>query len=184
MASGKEPFFYYIITMSSHEPFRNVLHYNNDERFQNIGHELTRNYITSISYVDAELQEFVTHVTSRFPDTYIFIYGDHTPYVINSGPYQRSVVRLDEKELEFVPLFIITPDRKKYTEKQRVASYLDFAPTILSASGVSASIMTSGTNLLDTPLRETHVNYRGGMYDRDQLFNLVSNNHSRDLSVP
>ena len=184
LARERSPFFYYLITMSSHEPFTNIRSYYRDLRFDDIDHELTRNYFASIAYVDAQLREFVTQVTSRFPDTYLFIYGDHTPYVINDGPYQRAAVRVDQQEIEFVPLIIVTPAHTRYTERRLVASYLDLAPTVLCASGARASMLTGGVNLLDTPLRQTSIPYRGNDYSREQLFKLASRHEEVDGTAP
>ena len=184
LAREESPFFYYVITMSSHEPFTNVRSYYQDRRFDDIDHALTRDYFTSIAYADAELEEFVTHVTRRFPGTYLFIYGDHTPYVINEAPYKRASVRIDQKELEFVPLIIVTPGQARYTEKRRVASYLDLAPTVLSASGAAASVLTQGVNLLNTPLRQTGVPHRGSDYSRERLYGLASENDAGSQQAP
>ena len=174
LSDEQMPFFYYLITMSSHEPFTNVLHYFHNERFQDIDQELTRNYFTSISYVDKELREFLAYVNKYAPDTYVFIYGDHTPYVINDGPYRRAMAPLDGKDMEFVPLFIVTPGHTKYREQNRVASYLDLAPTLLAASGASASMLTPGTDLLRTPLQADLISHRGHEYSRQTLFDLIA----------
>jgi phosphoglycerol transferase MdoB-like AlkP superfamily enzyme len=184
LAHEKSPFFYYVITMSSHEPFTNIRSYYQDRRFDDIDHTLTRNYFTSIAYSDAELEKFVTRVTRRFPDTYLFIYGDHTPYVINDAPYQRASVQIDQKELEFVPLIIVTPEHAQYTESRRVASYLDLAPTVLSASGAATSVMTQGVNLLNTPLLQTNVPHRGSNYSREQLYELASGSNAGNHLLP
>ena len=170
IAGQKKHFFYYVITMSSHEPFTHSRSYCNDARFDNIPEKLARDYMNSIAYTDQALQSFVEAVMKAAPNTYIFIYGDHTPYIINEGPFRRSEVLLDGRGLEFVPLFIITPDHKKYVEKKRIASYLDFAPTVLSASGASGEMRVNGVNLLQLPLVEDKVVYRYRTYNRKQLF--------------
>jgi lipoteichoic acid synthase len=184
LAREKSPFFYYVITMSSHEPFNNTRTYYQDRRFDDIDQALTRKYFTSIAYSDAELKDFVTAVTRRFPDTYLFIYGDHTPYVINEGPYKRASVRIKRKELEFVPLIIVTPEHMRYTENRRVASYLDLAPTVLSASGAAATVLTQGVNLLNTPLLQTNVPHRGSDYSRELLYSLAFGKNAGNRTMP
>lgn len=170
IADRKKHFFYYVITMSSHEPFTTPRNYYNDGRFDNIPDKLARDYLNAIAYTDKQLQSFVAAVKQQAPDTYIFIYGDHTPFLINEGPFRRAALTYDNRDFEFVPLFIITPDHKKYVEKKRIASYLDLAPTLLSASGASGSIGANGVNLLRYPLIENNVLFRRHVYSRRDLF--------------
>ena len=164
------PFFASIITMSSHEPF-NLPHFSPDHRFDQLEPKLTRQYFASVSYTDRVLEDFVTKIQHKYPDTYFFIYGDHTPYVINEGPFRRSVLTVGEgQRMEMVPLFIITPDGQSRREHNSVASYLDIAPTILHLAGVPYSFKSLGINLFDgIPLQQPVV-FRGIHYNRTKLF--------------
>ena len=72
----KTPFFYYIITMSSHEPFQLVQQYYHNELYDDIKNREIKGYLNSFSYVDYILNDFVTFVRNNFRNTYIFIYGD------------------------------------------------------------------------------------------------------------
>ena len=166
---GKRPFFISVITMTSHEPFNNFRHFVPDKRFDRVEPNLTGRYFASIAYADHAVGEFVTRMQRRFPDTYFFLYGDHTPYVINEGTFRRSVTR-DAEQKEMVPLFIITPDGQRRYEHDAVASYLDIAPTILRAAGVPFSYRSLGADLLSaTPLIQPIV-YRGRQRNRSELF--------------
>jgi phosphoglycerol transferase MdoB-like AlkP superfamily enzyme len=164
----KTPFFVSIITMSSHEPF-DLPHFVHDTRFDGVEPKLTGRYFDSIAYADRVVGEFVTKIQKEYPDTYFFIYGDHTPYVINNGPFRRSVIRLGA-EMEMVPLFIIAPNGRSRYEHDAVASYLDVAPSILHAAGVPYSYRSLGVDLLtNKPLRQPVI-YRGQPYNRVELF--------------
>jgi lipoteichoic acid synthase len=136
-----QPFFYYIITMSSHEPFKNVSLYYNDHIYDAIDDEVTKGYFNSISYVDGALQDFISFVKETKKDTYIFIFGDHS---IGVPPASQN--------RSYVPLFIITPDDLRYVAEDRIASVLDLGRTVLYAAGIDFEIMTSGFNLLDVPI--------------------------------
>lgn len=169
----KEPFFYHIITMSSHEPFVNVKKYYKNRLYDDIDTVLTRDYFNSISYADGVLENFVSFVKKTFPDTCIFIYGDHTPYVINTGPYRRAVVSHNQKEFEFVPLLIVTPEGRVYREDKMAACYLDFGPSLLYSAGLPFTIRSEGVNLLDIPIPDRRIPYKGDYYRRGLLFELM-----------
>jgi len=142
-----KPFLYYIITMSSHEPFYYAGKYFHNQEYDDIDKSIVKGYFNSLSYVDRCLEELVTYVKGNFPNTYIFIFGDHSSILGSRFLFKNF----------YVPLFIITPDNKRYIEARQVVSTLDLAPTILSASQISFSINSEGVNLLDYPLKKHTV---------------------------
>lgn len=144
------PFFYYIITMSSHEPFSNARLYYLNEHYNDINEAIKRDYFNSISYVDQTLERFVSFVMDNLPDTYIFIFGDHIFY--SDMRVFRPAITYNPKA-KAVPLIIVTPDKKKYMENKSVASMLDMGLTILNASNVNFEIVTRGVNLLNIPIK-------------------------------
>jgi phosphoglycerol transferase MdoB-like AlkP superfamily enzyme len=168
----KEPFFYYVITMSSHEPFTLTQSYYQNNLFSDIRNQRTRDYFNAISYVDREIGEFVRIVKSLHPNTYVFIMGDHTP-VIAKDVYKRASYVDGGLQFEFVPHFIVTPDNRAFREDRLAASFIDISPTVLAATGAPYSIRTSGANLLAHPIGNTAVNYRGGSYLRADLYKRI-----------
>jgi lipoteichoic acid synthase len=170
LATMSAPFFASIITMSSHEPF-NIPHFPHDPRFDSVDPPLTGRYFASVSYTDGVLENFIAKVQQKYPNTYFFIYGDHTPFVIKNGPFQRSALPIaNGREIEMVPLFIITPTGQVHYERKSIASYLDIAPTILQAAGVPCKFQSLGINLLDGIPPQHEVVYRGHLYDRSALY--------------
>jgi phosphoglycerol transferase MdoB-like AlkP superfamily enzyme len=160
----KAPFLYYIITMSSHEPFRLVKSYYTNKIYSDISDDLIKNYFSSMSYVDKTLEDFVAFVKNNINNTYIFVWGDHAANVKGSYLIQSS-------KINFVPLFIITTDNEQYIENSQSVSILDLAPTILYASGINFEIMTKGVNLLDFPIKEGVIPFGNGqIVDRRYLF--------------
>jgi phosphoglycerol transferase MdoB-like AlkP superfamily enzyme len=118
------------------------------------------------------LENFIKKSREQHPDTYIFLFGDHTPYVLNSGPYQRASFMLDDHAFEFVPLFIITPDNAARIETERAVSFLDIAPTILKNSNVNYTYSIMGENILGG-FGDILIPYKGKQYDRKELFRLA-----------
>jgi phosphoglycerol transferase MdoB-like AlkP superfamily enzyme len=172
LMSQKEPFFYYIITMTSHEPFTLARPYYQNNFYSGVKNEATRDYFNVMSYIDRELQEIVRSIRSSHPNTFLFIFGDHTP-IIQKDVYRRASLIYDNRVFEFVPLFIIAPDARVFRESASVASFIDIAPTMLAAGGIPYSLHTTGTNLLDAPLANGIISYRGGVYRRADLFRRI-----------
>jgi lipoteichoic acid synthase len=139
LQAEREPFFYYVITMSSHEPFNFVGRYFHDPRFDDIERTVVKDYFNSFSYVDKCLEDLVTYAKNNLKNTYIFIIGDHPSALGFSYLFSK----------DFVPLFIITPDSRIYSEPGRVISTFDLAATLLFASKTSFSIESQGVNLLE-----------------------------------
>ncbi len=168
------PFFSYTITMTSHTPFDFAAQYGyNNGNYDDINDKEVKGYFNSFSYVDKSIEEFVNNIRNNFSDTYIIIYGDHTPG-IDKDDYKSSSVLYDSKYFEFVPLFILTPNNQKYKEEKKVGSFLDMAPTILNAAKQPYSIKSDGDNLLNIEENGGMIPFKGGTYSRTELFKAIS----------
>ena len=172
LLTQKEPFLYYIITMSSHEPFNLVNSYYQNAQFKTVTDKMTQNYFNSMSYVDKEMSSFITSIRRQRPNSYVFIYGDHTP-ITQVGSFKKASFLYDDRLFEFVPLYIITPDSLVHREDACVASFVDIAPTALHASGVPYRMRVRGTSLLEVPLKDGVLSLRGSTYTRSELFQQV-----------
>ncbi len=173
MSKSNAPFLSYIITMTSHGPFASARNYYNNDRYDEIEDELVKDYFNSMNYVDNSIKDFVLKVQSKFPNTYIFIYGDHTPNIHAEDYYQASFFD-EDKYFEFVPLFIITPDNKKHVENSIVASFLDISPTILGSSNIPYTLYSNGTNLLSDNKNPLNIPLKGSSFDRAWLYQNIS----------
>jgi len=172
-ASGK-PFVSYVITMTSHGPFESARNYYNNPAYDDIDNEIVKNYFNSFSYVDESIRDYVSAIQKNFPNTYIIIYGDHTPN-INSEDFAQASFIDGDKYFEFVPMIVITPDKQKYTEKSVVASFLDVSPTILEASGLPYSVYSDGSSLIKHKANPMNIPLKGSYFDRAWLYDKISN---------
>ncbi|MCH7939372.1 MAG: LTA synthase family protein, partial [Candidatus Marinimicrobia bacterium] len=77
IAATPEPFFAYIITLSSHSPFDLIGVDDYISSFQSDS-PLVQNYFNSMHYVDAALEMLITELQRRYPDTVFMLFGDHT----------------------------------------------------------------------------------------------------------
>ncbi len=168
-------FYYHIITMTSHGPFTNANLYYQNANYNDLDIINEKNYLNTISYVDKALEKFITQVQAKYPDTYIFIYGDHTVKIDGDSYFSKVRYREFDSLFEYVPLIIITPDKIKYRETSKVVSFLDIAPTVLSASGVGTDIRTFGESLIsdDNIILENKILLNGEYYSREELYNKI-----------
>lgn len=170
--SASSPFLSYIITMTSHGPFDNAEHFYNNSDYADIKDTMIKRYFNSMSYVDKSLHDFILSVKSDSKNLNILIWGDHTPNLGNELYKQASFV-FENKYFEFVPLIILTPDKKIYKETKKVASFLDISPTILNASGVPYEIKSEGIDLLQVPSDNNTIPFKGSNYDRELLYSKI-----------
>jgi lipoteichoic acid synthase len=84
LTTQKSPFCYYIITMSSHEPFNLMQSYFSTKAYDDVKDEFLKRFLTAMTYIDGELGKFIGYLRKNTQNTYIFIYGDHTPAIPNT----------------------------------------------------------------------------------------------------
>ena len=177
MKKSNRPFLSQIITMTSHGPFESARNYYNNNRYDDIENDIVKNYFNSMNYVDNSIKDMVTKIQSEFSNTYIIIYGDHTPN-INTEVYHQASFINEDKYFEFVPLFIITPDKQKHAEDSIVASFLDISPTILKSSGIPYTVYSDGINLLSKNIiSPPHIPLKNETFNRSWLYEKISNNN-------
>jgi lipoteichoic acid synthase len=169
----QQPFLYHIITMSSHEPFIFAKQYYRNKTFDAVKDGPMRNYLNSMSYVDRMLGKFIPAVLASCPNTTFFIYGDHTPTLPKCG-YSKAIREINGSLFEFVPCFIITSEKTIYRENRYVASFLDIAPTVLTASRCGGTIRSDGLDLLSFPSQDKEIPFRLKVYSRKWLYLKIS----------
>jgi len=181
LRNEKKPFFYYIITMSSHFPFTSVLNYykNQDLYYEE---KAIRNYFISLNYVDFILKKYLEKFLET-PETYIFIFGDHPAFYFDSKFYKNPILYLNFRKYEFVPLLIITPERISYFEEKLCASFLDIAPTALYSSGVSFKYSTDGKNLTHFPIEDNYFSHYDRKYKRSEMYEKIEKEYKYLLRV-
>jgi lipoteichoic acid synthase len=126
-----------------------------------------------MSYFDLKFRKFITAVRAAYPNTVIIFYGDHTP-TLPKCTYSKAVVLKQNRLFEYVPLFILLPEKTVYTEHAYAASFLDVGPTVLAASHCAGQIRSYGQNLLSLPLRDKDIPFRNAVYSRKELFDQIA----------
>jgi phosphoglycerol transferase MdoB-like AlkP superfamily enzyme len=170
----KEPFLYYLISMSSHEPYNLInIHYQN-KRFDNIKDSRTKNYFNSINYLDQALEKSIEAILKKYPDALIVVFGDHSTNIRKNEYYRNAICRASSGLVcEFVPLIIYGQGITPHRENQFAVSFLDIAPTILSLASVNAKINTYGEDLTKYNDLKNSIPFRGEKFSRKELFSLI-----------
>lgn len=135
-----EPFFAYLITVTSHTPFSFYPEEFEQEEFEDLNSQLVRDFFNSLYFVDQSLEMFFNELEARGlkDDTLFVIYSDHEA-AIETQEYSSSVnfnVDRNIKKPEHIPLLIKHPDLE--TGKiEKTGTITDLAPTILDIIGIN-----------------------------------------------
>lgn len=137
---AEQPFFAFLITVTSHTPFDFYPQEQAIDAFQDIQDPLVRDYFNSISFVDSAIEIFIGKLEENglLEDTLLLIYSDHQssvekPEYSSSGRgFEISVPNI--KAPENIPLFLLHPDIESGTNSTE-GTQTDLSPTILDICG-------------------------------------------------
>ncbi|MFP4021146.1 MAG: LTA synthase family protein [Halanaerobium sp.] len=136
-AAEEEPFFAYLISLTSHTPF----HFYPEiavEDFAEVNNNLVHNYFKSINFLDKSLQNFVSELESEgiMDNTLLVIYSDHESE-IKTREYESGrdfTLWRNVKVPYHIPLLIKHPElENEIISKEGTTT--DIAPTILDLLG-------------------------------------------------
>lgn len=154
LESYEEPFYAFLITLSSHHPFIMPLSYQElPLRAEHYG-TLFGNYLESVHYADAALGEFIQQLKDAglYDRSLITIYGDH--YGVNTkidDGFTAQVIgrEYDNNEIFKVPLIIHIPGSGVCETVHKTGSHVDYEPTVLALLGIENNrAIMAGQNLL------------------------------------
>lgn len=167
----ENPFYAFIISLSSHTPFKmpeeyNVLDIKEEHRDNMIG-----DYFQSIHYADKALGEFIDNLKKEglYEDTVIALYGDH--FAISAAqeveaPLMTELLgrEYDFDEMMHIPLIIHIPRGEIGEIISTLGSQIDFYPTIANIMGYD--------NLKGLVFGRDLTNYQGYTYIAPQTYML------------
>lgn len=143
MSHNKEPFYSFLITLSSHHPYslpESVQALDTDQ-FEGT---MFGDYLESVHYVDAALGQFVDELKDAglWDHTILYFYGDHDNSIMEKENYEKflstSLNDLDYHQISNqVPLLIHVPDGKLNGILNEPAGQIDLAPSLLHLLGIS-----------------------------------------------
>lgn len=132
-AQKDEPFFAYLISLTSHTPF-NFYPEEAVEDFAEVNSSLVQNYFKSISFLDSALENFTAKLKKAglMENTLLLVYGDHESE-IKTMEYQSGrdfTIWHNVKVPYHIPLLIKHPEIENKVVA-REGTTTDIAPTIL-----------------------------------------------------
>ena len=145
IAAAPEPFFAYIITLSSHSPFDLIGVEDYTSSFQSES-SLVQNYFNSMHYVDAALEMLITELQARYPDTVFMLFGDHT-----SNLRTNEYTSTDDPKIHPIPVIIIDPQFSGPALYSQPGTTIDLAPTLFDLLDFDPPAFWQGYSLLSPP---------------------------------
>ncbi|MBO5178875.1 MAG: LTA synthase family protein [Clostridia bacterium] len=180
-----EPWYSFLITLSSHHPFNIEPKFSEIQLLQKHENTMFGGYIRSINYIDNCLKEFFEKMKKEgmYENTIFIIYGDHfgiANYNEESAGFVSELIghEYNERDMFNVPLLIHIPGIEKAEEKNIVAGHVDVLPTLLHLLGIenNKSIMM-GNDLFsineNIVYEQTHVGV-GSYIDKDTFYYVSS----------
>jgi len=179
MADGKSPFYSFLITLTSHHPYKLPADKQelNVEPYQDT---IFGDYLQAIHYVDAALGEMIEDLKQRglWDKTIWMMYGDHDNSIEDREPLARmlghEISDFDMLEMKNqVPLIVHLPDGANAGTYDTVSGQLDVEPTLLHWLGIDASDKhLMGQNLLNSANRL--VVFRNGSFTNGNIYYVPS----------
>ena len=134
---GDKPYFLTLLTLSSHEPFdypKNRVSPYKDAPLEG--------FANSIKYADYAIGEFIARLkeNNMMKDTVIAFVADHCSHASGSNG-----VPIDKYK---IAAMIVADEFKGGKRYNKIASQIDIAPTLLDIAGISDTIPTMGSSVL------------------------------------
>ena len=182
ISEQKQPFYSFLITLSSHHPYVIPA----AEKKLNLGEldgTMMGDYLQAIHYVDAALGELVDRMKAEglWNNTILVMYGDHDNSIKDWSLFETFLgKKLDDLEREMilkqVPLIVHLPKDEHAGTYTAVGGQLDITPTIMHLLGISTSDQyLIGTPLLtDKPLFGKKVVLRNGAFTDGAVYYMPS----------
>ena len=180
MKEMSQPFYSFIITLSSHHPFYIGEENSKIELEEEHKDTLFGNYLNSANYVDSALENFFKELKKNglYENSIFIIYGDHFAipnYNVENAEFVADYIGHDYTYIDMfnVPCIIHVPGMESGEKIETVASHVDVLPTLLHLLGIEndKSIMmgndlfTVNSNII---CEQMHVGT--GSYISDDVF--------------
>lgn len=134
----QQPFFGFVFTGTTHEPFSNpgsefLLYPHNPQT--------EAGFLNTLRYADWSLEQFMHSAKTApwFNDTIFIFIADHTV---------RASITNHPRDLFRIPLIIYSPKHIEPKRDSRIASQYDILPTIIDIMGINAPFSAFGNSLL------------------------------------
>ena len=171
MTAQRQPFYSFLITLSSHHPYSLPPSYKSLDLGELNG-TMFGDYLQSVHYVDQAFRSFTEELKTAglWDNSILVFYGDHDNSIRDWSPFEtflgNGLSELQRERIQRqVPLLIHLPDGS-LAGTYAGGGQLDIAPTLLHLLGIrSDDAYMLGTPLLTSqPLSERMVVFRNGAF--------------------
>lgn len=180
MMEVKQPFYSFLITLSSHHPFSLPASVQELDMGDLAGTTFG-DYIESLHYVDAALGEMEQKMKDDglWDNTILMFYGDHDNSLKEKEPMEeflgRSLSDLDmEQIMNQVPMLVHLPDDSHAGTYDEPVGQLDMTPSILHLLGINASPYYLMGNDMFNQKEDKLVVLRTGAFTDGKVFYIPS----------
>ncbi|WP_315119639.1 LTA synthase family protein [uncultured Clostridium sp.] len=187
MDNLKEPYYSFLVTLTSHFPYDDTEKYG-DFPVGEFEGTLLGNYLKSIHYTDKQLGMFIEELEKKgaLDNSILVLYGDH--YAIpkeNKGELAKFLGLNDFTELEWmelnkVPLMIHFPEDQHKGLYELYGGQVDLYPTLANIFNLPVENMM-GKDLFNS--KEGKVIFRNGSFTDGKVFYLSSDNSFYDMNT-
>lgn len=187
MQKFKQPFYSFLITLSSHYPYDDVKHYG-DFNVGSYENTFLGNYLKAIHYTDAQLGTFLDKLekSGMLNNSILVLYGDH--YAIPKDRINQlydfkgiqNPTDLDWYELQKVPMLVHFPNDQYAGTNNSYTGQIDIYPTVANMFDLPKKYML-GHDLFNTQ-NET-VMFRNGSFTDGNTFYVSWTNTYYDVKT-
>ncbi len=163
LVAAEEPFMVFVVTLSSHGPY-DLLDQSDFHTDFKTSDPILTNYLNSIAYTDAALEEFCHIIFQDYPHTLFFIYGDHS-----SNIETKEYTATNDHLIQPIAVILYDPLHNTANTNSTTGSSIDFAPTIFDYLGYPAPGFWQGQSLFRDKADRNPIFISGSSYyfDRD-----------------
>ena len=175
----QEPFFSFIVTLSSHHPFDMFKDFNEFDLGEFADTQLA-DYIEAIHYTDKAIGNFIDYLKKEglFDTSTIVIYGDHRGLRDDQNDILGEFMNVKVNNVTInniynkIPLIINTPHNLVQGVYENAIGQINILPMILDLLGIENNYMLGANTLIDelvpVVFRNGSIIYSNYFYDKDE----------------
>lgn len=185
----QEPYYAFIITLTSHYPFDNDKRYYSKFDVGEFKNTFFGNYLEAIHYTDEALGQFVEELEAEgmLDDAVLALYGDHYAIPKDKKDDLGKFLNVDMNDFNWVnyqkiPMLIHLPGDKYAGYNHTTGGGVDFMPTILNVMGIDTTdVPMLGRDLLNS--EDGLVIMRHGYFRNNKYLSLTSDGVAFDVET-
>lgn len=183
----QEPYYAFMVTLSSHYPFDGGAGYGDFDTGEYEG-TLMGDYLEAIHYTDQQLGMFLDELEEEgtLDDTIVVVYGDHSaiPKDYADQLYKiaglENATELDWQNLQKVPMLIHFPGNANSGVNHTYSGQMDLYPTLANLFNFECKY-TFGKDILNSGSQK--VIFRNGSFTDGNVFYMSGSNTYYDLAT-